>query len=258
MQRLLRQGVTATGEATTTGKRCQSPGPAGSLQMQRSDLFFRRTHISIGISKRLATQTLPHTRASQEPSTKPIQQRGNRHRPAGETCGSEEKQRTNPLRVTPGQLHSHRTTHGGTDHLDRLIPRQMFQQGIEVTKHWLRAIGHLQRTRGEAKAKQIRDEQLEMLHQQRSKTPPFQKAAVETMEQKQGRPLPQDGDRKRVRHSHRWQRPPLKLLSKKRRLRIEKIRAELVKKRFQDPTGLNSAAPTNASSKTPGVTWNGR
>ena len=78
------------------------------------------------------------------------------------------------------------------------------------------------------------------------------------MEQKHRRSLPQDGNRKRVRHSHRWQRPPLKLLSKKRRLRIEEIRAELVKKRFQDPTGLISAAPTNASSKAPGVTWNGR
>ena len=49
-------GLTTTGEATAAGKRGQGLSPPRTLQMQRCDLFLRRAHLPIRISKGLAAK----------------------------------------------------------------------------------------------------------------------------------------------------------------------------------------------------------
>ena len=76
------QRLATTGEATAAGKRCQGLSPPRTLQMQRCDLFLRRAHLPIRISKGLAAKPATHPRATKKPGTKPIKQGWDRHGPA--------------------------------------------------------------------------------------------------------------------------------------------------------------------------------
>ena len=132
MQRLGWQGISTSSETTTAGKRRQRLSPAGALQMQRSDLLFRRSHIRIGISKRLATQAPTNARMPQEPCTEAIKQRWNGHGAPGEARRCQKQQRAHALWVKPGQFHSNGATHRGTDQTKGTTRGQPLEQGIKV------------------------------------------------------------------------------------------------------------------------------
>ena len=135
---------------------------------------------------------------------------------------------------------------------------QTRQQGIEMAQHRFGAVGNALRARREPKTKQIGNEQLNVRRQQGRNATELQEAAVETVQQQQRRALPEHSDGKGIGASQARQIPPLHGIRQSPCLRIQQLRAELLQQCGQEGTGIGSAAPTNASSKAPGVTGKGR
>ena len=147
MQGLIGERRATSGESSASCKSRQCPGPAGALEVQRSNLLLRCPHIGVGISKGLPAKTSTHSRATEKPGTEAIQQGGHRHRSAGQSCRSKQHQSFDPLRVTAAHFHGDCPPHGGTDQAAWGVVRKAFQQGIQVVQHTFRTVDRIEWTR---------------------------------------------------------------------------------------------------------------
>lgn len=250
--------MTATRESTTAGKGRQRFTPAWTLEMKGCNLLLCRADIGVRVGERLSAKTSANAWTAEKPGAESIQEWWHRHRTSRQSSRCQKQQGVDPIGLMTGDLNRNSSPHRGADDSDRTVAGDSLQNTLQMAKNRFPAVLSRPWPWTETETEQVGDKQLKSIAQKWCQTSVFQKTAVESMEQQERWPLAENGHRKWILDSEFRNVPPLQLIGERDGLGIQKIGTDGLELGFQGTRTLGSAAPTRASSNTPGVTGKGR
>ena len=151
-----RQRRAAAGETAAAGEGSQGTGPVVAGQVQGSDLQLSGPYIPIRHGEGGTAQALANRRQAQKTGTQLIEQWRYGHWLTGEASRRQQQQPLNLFGTAPGQFHSHRSAHGGSDQPNpggAAAGEHLLQHTLQVIEHGAWSVGATDRSGAEAKAK---------------------------------------------------------------------------------------------------------
>lgn len=201
--------------------------------MERRNLLFRRTDITVRIGKRLSAETTAHARAAEKPGTESIQWGWDRHWTPCQSSRCQQQQCVDPIWLATGDFHRDSPSHRCADDTDRTVAGDPLKNTLQMEQNRFSAVVSRAWSWAETETEQVGDEQLEPTAKQCCEPSVLQKTAIESMEQQEGLPLAENGNRKGRIDPQFREVPPLQLVEQRHGLGVQQIGADGLELGFQ-------------------------